>query len=319
MKKAVLEWFTALLLVTTVCQAGCSLLRRESQKPPTPEKTAGTEPTITLHLDAKGETRQLKLEDYVQGVVAAEMEPSWPLEALKSQAIVARTFTLQKIEEGRAKELHGTDACDNKDHFQAYDASRISDAVKRAVQETRGLVLTYNGKPIRAFFHSNSGGKTATAEEGLNFTKEPTPYLAVVDDPFSLKTAPAKEKSWSASFTSSEVKSALSKLGKSLSGVVNSFQIGKRGPSGRAMTFSINGIEVPAADLRLSIGPDRLKSTFVDTVNMAGGKVTITGKGWGHGVGLSQWGAMAMASEGKKCDEIIKYYYPKATLTKMWQ
>lgn len=306
-----------LTMVVMMAGTGCSLFRRSSEKP-APGKVAGGEPTITLHLDEKGETRQLKLEDYVQGVVAAEMEPSWPLEALKSQAVVARTFTLQKMDEGRAKELHGTDACDNKDHFQAYDPSRINDNVKKAVQETRGMVLTYNGKPIRAFFHSNSGGKTSTAEEGLNFTKEPTPYLAVVDDPFSLKTAPPDEKSWSASFAASEVKAALTKLGKSVPGTVTSFQIGQRGPSGRAMTFSVNGIQVPAVDLRLSLGPDKLKSTLLDSVSMGGGSVTVKGKGWGHGVGLSQWGAMAMASEGKKYEDIVKYYYPKAVLTKMW-
>ncbi|MGB9867902.1 MAG: SpoIID/LytB domain-containing protein [Bacillota bacterium] len=306
------------LVLGALMGSGCPWAPFKRTEPGPQGKSVGTEPTISLHLDATGQTRQLKLEEYILGVVAAEMDPSWPLEALKSQAIVARTFTLQKVDEGKARELHGTDACDNKDHFQAYDPSKVNDAVKRAVQETRGLVLTYDAKPIRAFFHSNSGGKTCTAEEGLNFTREPTPYLVPVDDPYSLQEAPQDKKAWTASFGTAEVRAALSKLGKEIGAPIRSFVISKRGPSGRATSIAVNGVEVVAADLRTALGPDRLKSTLIDGVTLSSSGVKITGKGWGHGVGLSQWGAMAMAKAGKKAEQMVKFYYPKAALTRMW-
>lgn len=308
----------AVLALSAVIFSGCPWSPFKRTEPNPQGKSVGTEPTITLHLDATGETRQVKLEDYIQGVVAAEMDPSWPIEALKSQAIVARTFTLQKIEEGKARELHGTDACDNKDHFQAYDPSKINEAVRRAVQETRGLVLTYNAKPIRAFFHSNSGGKTSTAEEGLNFRQEPTPYLVPVDDPYSLKEAPQDKKAWNASFSAAEIRAALARVGKDIGTTIKSFQVSKKGPSGRAVSIAVNGAEVPAADLRMALGPDRFKSTLIDGVSVSATRVTVKGRGWGHGVGLAQWGAMAMAKEGKKAEDIVKYYYPKAALTRMW-
>ena len=283
-----------------------------------PAPGAGEEPTITLYLHSQNTTRQIKLEDYVQGVVAAEIDPKWPLEALKAQAIVARTFTLQKKDEGNARRLHGTDACDDKDHFQAYDPSRINDNVRWAVQETRGMVITSGGKPIRAWFHSNSGGKTATAEEGLGFTQEPTPYLTVVDDPMSLQDAPATEKSWTATFSVDEIRAAAAKMGKNVTSVT-SVAIGRRGPSGRAMTIRIGNVELSAPELRTALGPERMKSTLLDSVALDGGRVVMKGKGWGHGVGLSQWGAEAMAKAGKKAEDIITFYYKGIRLERMWQ
>ncbi|NPV71540.1 MAG: SpoIID/LytB domain-containing protein [Firmicutes bacterium] len=312
--RAALRLATIAVIVTAVLASatGCSLRLFRRPAP------AGQEPTLTLFSHKDNTTKQIKLEEYIQGVVAAEIQPDWPMEALKAQAIVARTFTLQKRDEGTVRPIHGTDACDSKDHFQAYDPSRINENVKRAVQETRGMVILFGGKPIRAWFHSNSGGKTATAQEGLNFTQESAPYAVPVDDPMSLQNAPADQKSWTATFSAGDLSGAAAKLGKSVSGV-KSASIGKKGPSGRALTIVINGQEFPAAELRTSLGPERMKSTLLDSVSVSGGKVVMKGRGWGHGVGMSQWGAEAMAKAGKKAEDIIKFYFKGVDLTKMWQ
>lgn len=290
---------------------GCSRLFRR----PAP---SGQEPTLSLYSHRDNTTRQVKLEEYLQGVVAAEVHPDWPLEALKAQAIVARTFTLEKRDEGQARKIHGTDACDDKDHFQAYDPARINDMVKRAVQETRGMVIESGGKPIRAWFHANSGGKTASAEEGLGFTQEPAPYVVPVNDPMSLENAPADQKSWTAEFTAQEIKAAAASLGKNIA-AVNSVAIGKKGPSGRAVVITVGGQELPAPSLRTALGPERMKSTLLDSVTLSGGKVVMKGRGWGHGVGMSQWGAEAMAKAGRKAEDIVNFYYKGVQITKRWQ
>lgn len=277
----------------------------------------GEEPTISLYLTKTGEIRRMKLDDYVQGVVAAEIDPDWPEEALKAQAILARTFTLQKMAEGTVRQKRGTDASDDPEEFQAYDATRVNDRIRRAVEATRGLVVTYEGRPIRAWFHSHSGGRTATAREGLNFDKEPTPYIRSIKDPASLQGAPADRKSWTAAFSPAEVARAACAAGKEV-GEIRSISIGEKGPSGRAMTLEINGTTVPAADLRRALGSDRMRSTLLDEVSLAGGKVTMKGRGWGHGVGMSQWGAAAMARQGKKAEDIIRFYFQGISLERRW-
>ena len=105
----------------------------------------GTEPTISLFDNKTGKKQNIKLEDYLAGVVAAEMEPGWPVNALAAQAIIARTFTMENIKAGRIKKLHGTDASTSVEEFQAYDPSRINDNVRKAVKMTRGEVVLRKG------------------------------------------------------------------------------------------------------------------------------------------------------------------------------
>lgn len=311
--KAILLMLAGSMAIGILAVPGCGRLFRR----PAPSGT-GQEPTLSLYSHKDNTSRQIKIEEYVQGVVAAEIDPNWPLEALKAQAIVARTFTLEKRDEGQAKKIHGTDACDDKDHFQAYEPSRINDMVRKAVQETRGMVIQSAGKPIRAWFHANSGGKTATAEEGLNFTQEPAPYVASVSDPMSLENAPADQKSWTATFTAQEIRTAAAKLGKNVTSV-SPVTIGKKGPSGRAVTIGVGGQEISAPELRTALGPERMKSTLLDSVTITGGKVAMRGRGWGHGVGMSQWGAEAMAGAGRKAEDIVNFYYKGVKIIKKWE
>jgi stage II sporulation protein D len=275
----------------------------------------GKEPMLTVYVDEEKRTEKMSFERYIEGVVAAEMDPKWPKEALAAQAILARTFTLERIERtGGVRKIHGTDVCTDPKHFQAYDASRITSSVREAVRATKGEIVTYKGKPIRAWFHSSSGGVTARPEEGLGIPDSVAPYIRNVKD-----SAGGKESAWSASFAASEVGRAL-KIAMGFDGSEpKSIEISKKGPSGRAVTLNVDGKDVPAPALRIALGPDKMLSTLIDGIDMKDGKVTIHGRGWGHGVGMSQWGALTMARRGATHEDIINHYYENVRIERRWR
>jgi len=282
--------------------------QRNAPAPGTPNK----EPTISVFMHNTGEVKSMALETYLEGVVAAEMTPSWPLPALEAQAIVARTFTMKKIADGGVPS-RGTDASTKPDEFQAYDASRVNDKVKQAVRNTRGEVVTYSGKPINAWFHASSGGITASAVEGLGYRKEATPYVIPVND---MPAEPAHP--WTHTFTNEEVSRAAAAVGVTV-GRVTSIKIGRKGPSGRAETLTINGKEVPAPAFRIALGDKTMKSALLDGVGMDGDSVFMKGRGYGHGVGMSQWGAWMMAQQGKSAKDIVGYYYRGVKMQSLWK
>jgi stage II sporulation protein D len=283
----------------------------EPQQQPTAPKMHGpmAEPTVTVYDIAKGGSSSMKLEDYVAGVVAGEVDNTWPIEAIKTQAIVARTFALQSLEANK-KSRYGTTYSSDFNEFAAYKPQQVNNNIKAAVTATRGLVLTYNGKAIHAFFHSTSGGITATAPEGLGFVDEPTPYLQVVaDGPVSNPT----EQSWQASFAKSQI--------ASMAGVssFSTISIGQRGPSGRAVTIKVGNKDVKAIDMRMRLGSVKFRSTLIDDIRIEGDKVVFKGRGWGHGVGLSQWGAHDRALKGQTCRQILSTYFPAVTIEQLWK
>lgn len=283
------------------------------KKPFVTPKVYKPEPTITVYIADKNKVENMKIEDYMLGVVAGEVKNYWPQQVLEAQAIIARTFTLKKMSEG--KTIHGTDASTDPKEFQAYNPSNINENIRKAVRATRGEVIMYNNKYINAYFHSYSGGRTATAKEGLNFTKEPTPYLTVVKD------YPTMEKSvlnWSNTFSKDEIKNALKTLGYNVSDV-RSIKIVKRGPSGRAEMFKIDNVLINGPELRLALNPDKFRSTLITDIKATNNGFIISGKGWGHGVGMSQWGANTMAKRGFSAEDIIKYYFRGVTVKKLWK
>src|SRR5690606_25717628 len=111
-----------------------------------------------------GEKKDMPIEEYITGVVAGEMKPNWPLEAYAAQAILARSFTMEFISRGGTRAKHGTDISTDHEEAQAYNANNITPIIRRAVEMTRGEVMTYRDQYIRAWFHSYSGGHTTTAK-----------------------------------------------------------------------------------------------------------------------------------------------------------
>lgn len=281
-------------------------------------KKIGTEPTISLYNNDTKQKKNIKLEEYLEGVLAAEMDPKWPVNALAAQAILARTFTLENIQTGRVKKLHGTDASTSVEEFQAYNPAKINANVRKAVKMTRGEVVLHKGKYPHAWFHACCGGKTATAPEGLAFEKEPTPYIKPVSDGCMAITVP-ENKAWKAAFPMEQVRKAIMQQTGSDPGAITSATVVKRGPSGRAEKLKLGNATVGGAALRLALGSDKLRSMMLSNVSIQGGEVMFQGKGFGHGVGLCQWGANNQARKGKKPEDIVRYYFKGVQIQNRWK
>lgn len=263
---------------------------------------------IRLYQHETGNVVQMTLEEYLCGVLAGEMDNTWPEEALKAQAILARTFTLEKMNQGTLANKNA-DASTDIQEFQAYDASKINEAIREAVDDTEDQVVVYNGQLIKAWFFSDGGGVTAaTAKEGLSYDKEETPYIKSVVDPGATHSKNPNQ-SWEAIFSMEQVAEAIA----SVTGVSRDFyqdvKIAQRGPSGRVTTYQFDNVVVGAAALRLALGGTEMKSNLVDAIVIEDDMLYIKGKGYGHGVGLSQWGARVLAEQGKNAEQIIQYFF----------
>jgi stage II sporulation protein D len=287
------------------------------QNPSTPKQAAQqNEPDITVFMHETGEKKTMKMEEYIAGVVAGEMKNDWPVQALAAQAIIARTFTVEAIETKGGVPDRGTQASTDIKEFQAYSAKDVNDNVKKAVQMTRGMVITYQGKPIKGWFHASAGGITATAKEGLNYRDAEPPYIQSVQSPDDL--APEDVKKWTIVFPKEDVIAAMNKLGKKVSDI-SSIEIGQKGPSGRATMLKINkNVEVSGPELRVALDSTKLKSMLLDKIEVSEDSVTFAGKGYGHGVGMSQWGANSMAKDGKQPEEIVTHYFKDVKVEKRW-
>ena len=255
------------------------------------------------------------VEDYVPGVLAGEMAGDWPLEARKAQAILARTFVLQFVTEKKSR-YEGADISTDIEEAQAYNAERINDRIRQAVSETRGLVLNAGGELPYAWFHAHSGGLTARAKEGLDYEKDEPGYTQCVKG-MENDEAPAEAANWEAAFTMDEIIAAARDVGVKID-EVTSISIGERGESGRAKTLLISGSEVSAPAFRIAIGSTKMRSCLLESMRVEDGQVKMRGRGYGHGVGMSQWGAYAMAKAGKTAQEIVTHYFAGVTIDKAW-
>ena len=316
------------ILMVLLILVTCCARDRDPEQRPSPEKVRlkipesisrgqGKEQVLKVYVKVGGEVKELPFEEYLQGVVAGEMKNDWPEEALAAQAILARTFVMEFVSEKGGSKYEGAHVSTDIEEAQAWNQQAVNDRVKKAVERTRGEVAIHNNNYIKAWFHAHAGGRTATAKEGLAFEEDEPPYIKVVKSPDSPE-APEEDSNWSVSFSTQEVVQALSEMGKEAK-EINSAEVVQKGPSGRATTLSFNGTEVSAPEFRIAIGSTRMKSTQIDSMEVAEGKLTIKGRGYGHGVGRSQWGAYALAKEGKKDEEIVKYYYEGNKIVKAWE
>jgi stage II sporulation protein D len=244
----------------------------------------------------------VNIEHYLYSVLGSEMYPTWPQEALKAQAVAARSYALHK------RSTSGNNLYDVVDTTasQVYKGLEgEAQTTHQAVEATAGQVMTYNGQVILAVFHSSSGGHTENVED---IWKESLPYLrGVVDYDMG---APVFE--WTKNFSSSELSSKISGVG-----TVTSMTAERKTPNGRVVTMLVKGDRgtkrISGNDLRNTLG---LKSTLF-VVNPNGDGFQIQGRGYGHGLGMSQWGAHNLAQQGVGYQKILSHYYQNATLARL--
>ncbi len=250
---------------------------------------------------------ELPLEAYVAGTLLGEVHESWGEAVLEAQAVAIRTYALHRRAQAGAQ---GWDV-EADTRGQVYlGLAGESEAAWRAVRATRGMVLAWNGELILAAFHATAGGRTASAAEVWG---RPLPYLesvAVEGEEVSPDTY------WRARVSSDELAAAAAALGADV-GRLERIEIAGRTPSGRCASLRLHGsagsAEVTAADLRRALGERRLRSTLFE-LRPAPDGVVFVGSGRGHGVGMSQWGARAMAERGAGYRAILGRFYPGARL-----
>lgn len=268
-------------------------------------------PVLNVHMVDSGAVVRMDFETYLAGVVAGEMPNTWPIEALKAQAILARTFVLKFVTEKDSR-YPGADISTDIAEAQAYNAGAVNERILTAVQETAGqILLTQDGSLPWPWFHSHSGGRTETARHGIDWQNEEPDYVRSTEG-MEADTAP-----WSAHFTAAEFIAACRSAGAKVN-TCNSVRIGQRGESGRAVTLLVDGEPVNAARLRISLGSTKMRSTLLTKLSAEGGVIRMSGLGYGHGVGLSQWGAHALAQRGWPAEEIALHYYKGLRVIKAW-
>lgn len=274
------------------------------------------EPVLKVYEIQTDSIKEMKLEEYVTGVVAGEMENNWPIEALATQAILARTYVLEFITDKGGSKYADAHISTDFEEAQAWNPENINERVKKAIDMTRGQVVVHKGNYIKAWFHSHAGGMTATAKEGLDFKEKEPAYIQVVKSP-DTDAGPPDKKEWSATFSKDEVDQAVREMGME-AGTIDDVSIEERGPSGRATKLKIGDAVVSASDFRIALGSTDMRSTLLTSFRVEGNDVIMAGKGFGHGVGLSQWGAKVMAKQGKKPEDIIHYYFKDVDIVKLW-
>jgi len=250
----------------------------------------------------------INVEDYIKGVLFHEVSHHWPMEALKAQAVATRTYALYSINPaGKPYDMT------NDIYSQVY-GGKNSERYRTdlAVDETRAQVLTYDGKIIPAYFHATCGGMTEDATE-LWKLKDIPPLRGV---PCSFcQNSP--HFYWKRNFRLREIQDALDLHGYKV-GAIKEISIVDRDRSDRIEHLKIvqrNGQElvISGKDFRDLMGPNVIDSNNY-TVTMRGYYVDINGKGWGHGVGMCQWGALGMAKQQFTYRQILAYYYPQSVL-----
>ncbi|MFW5436634.1 stage II sporulation protein D [Paenibacillus apiarius] len=336
-----------LLLVDTHPQQRAASPGSERTLPAAPDAAppeAGAAEQVRVHLSGTRQVERVALEQYVRGVVAAEMPSDFELEALKAQAIAARTYIVRRLlAQDASGAPEGADVTDTVAH-QAYVPlaeleRRPQDAVaklNRAVNETKDIVLTYKGEPIMAAFFSTSNGYTENAED---YWTNPVPYLKSVPSPWDQSVSPRYREQ-----AKMKVSTLLAKLGLqatavpalsralgSANGIGQAFsepsqldnklsaaafakdmQILSHTPGKRVEQVRIGKHRFTGREIREKL--DLRSSAF--EWKMEGDKVLITTFGFGHGVGMSQYGAQGMAQEGASAEKIVTYYYNGVTLGK---
>ncbi len=290
----------------------------------TPIESPAGEIILDVYNHQKKQIEAMPIEEYIVGVVAAEMPASFSPEALKAQAVVARTYAVaQMISQGGkgCSYHHGADICTDHTHCQAWETEAVSlkkwptadaagylNKIRLAVRETAGEIIIHNNRAIDAVFHAACGGHTENSEDVWSAAVS---YLRAVPCSYCLGSR------WS----STEHKYSTTQLGKSLLPFVTATPVSAGGnpllgtpvrtATGRIKELSISGQTVTGRDLRNALNLPSTNLTWRYDVD----HIIFTARGYGHGVGLCQYGSDGQAKAGKTYEEIIRHYYSGVDIT----
>lgn len=319
MKKAIL--FIPIVLFAVTVVLGLIAPRPETSPAPSDASTLKSDTLITVLDCQSGTTSTVELEEYLFGVLAAEMPASYEPEALKAQAVAARSYILSKI--NTAPDGHrNADICNNPSHCKAHideaaarerwgndRAEEYTAKILSAVSSTCGEYMVYDGEIVEAFFFAKSSGRTENSEDVWG---ESRPYLRSVSSEGDLL---APDLYSTAEFTLADFRQRLATLRSDLPKGNTPPTIGKavRTVGGNVGSISIDGSTFKGTELRAAFG---LKSACFD-ISVGNGTVTFTVAGYGHGVGMSQYGANLMAKNGKNYTEILSHYYTNIQIMKL--
>lgn len=318
------------LVIPAIIVKGCSKTEYQeiivgTEKKEEPEtlsidiESIESEPSILLYNHIEKENIDIPLEKYIVGVVAAEMPATFDIEALKAQAIAARTLAVRKMRgyggRGCSKYNEKADICTFYGHCQAWisdeeqkknwgdNYTENKSKIVKAVEDTRGLILTYQGNPIEVFFYSTSNGKTEDAREVFSVQ---LPYYKVVDS-VGEEDAPKFKEVFT--FTREDFidifKKAYPKAKLADKNLESQIEILSHTESGRVGEISVAGVKLKGKDFRSLYGIN--SADF--SLEFKQDNVLIHTTGYGHGVGMSQVGADRMANDGKTYREILNHYY----------
>lgn len=277
-----------------------------------PIKSEPVDITVSVYRMGKKEHEEINIEQYVKGVLSAEMPVDFELEALKAQAIAARTFTIKTLLSSDKLGIPaGANITDSTLHQVYKNQAELKklwgnkyevniQKVNQAVNETQGLILTYKEEPIDALFFSTSNGYTENSE---NYWTTSIPYLRSTPSPWD-KNSPKfmESKIFSVNEFETKIGAEIPKEGN-IGSIV-------RTTSQRVSTVEINGKKLTGKDVREALGLNSSDFTF----EREGNDITVNTKGNGHGVGMSQYGANGMAKEGKNYEDIVEHYYKDITI-----
>ncbi|WP_455543430.1 stage II sporulation protein D [Intestinibacter sp.] len=275
-----------------------------------------TSPTVSVYNSTTNKIEKIDIETFLYGVVATEMSSDFSEEALKAQAVAARTYIIYKMENNMTQGHRGAYICTNSNHCQAYASydelkkirgdNWIKESypkIKKAVDDTKGHILTYEGKAILPMYFSTSSGMTENSKEVFSAQY---PYLKSVSSPYEEQSPKYyTEVKFNKSNFIDLLKKNYSNISISSENLYNQVKILDRTTAGSVNTIQVGNKEVTGRNMRSIFGLN--SSNF--KIEFNGDTVVFKVKGYGHGVGMSQWGAEGMAQKNYKYDEILFHYY----------
>lgn len=271
----------------------------------------GSNMVVRVRREATGNILEVPFEEYIVGVLAGEMPVSFEIEALKAQAVAARSYVLRKMQASEDQEYDVVDTVSNQVYLDdAYLREKWQDEytekinkIRTAVLETSGEYLEYDGKVAEAFFFSTSTGMTENSGEVF---QTQLPYLTSVTSEWDQEVSPVFNDNVTLSLSD-----FYTKLGLPYQDNIQ-VEVTKTTSTGRVKEIKINDKTFTGSEVFSKLG---LRSTFF-TITQNGSNVSIDTKGYGHGVGMSQYGAQGMAKAGYRYDEILKHYYQGVEIKK---